>query len=55
MADFQFTTGPAIVGNIVTRGDSHSIGCHIVVDGVAKAETISHGVNAVTFCLLKAA
>jgi len=39
----------------VARGDSHSIGCRIVVDGVAKAETISHEVNAATFCLLKAA
>ena len=43
------------MGTIVARGDSHSIGCRIVVDGVVKAETISHEVNAATFCLLKAA
>ncbi|HWX36964.1 MAG TPA: MmpS family transport accessory protein [Steroidobacteraceae bacterium] len=55
MADFQFGTGPAIMGTIAARGDSHSIGCRIVVDGAAKAETISHEVNVVTFCLLKAA
>ena len=42
------------MGTIAARGDSHSIGCRIVVDA-AKAETISHEVNVVTFCLLKAA
>jgi hypothetical protein len=50
------TTLPAIVGNIVAQGDSDSIGCRIVVDGVVKAEKITHHeVNAFTFCLLKAA
>ena len=43
------------VGNIVAQGDSDSIGCRIVVDGVVNAETISHEENAFTFCLLKAA
>jgi hypothetical protein len=43
------------VGNIVAQGDSDSIGCRIVVDGVVKAARISHEVNAFTFCLLKAA
>jgi hypothetical protein len=43
------------VGNIVAQGDSDSIGCRIVVDGVVKAARISHKVNAFTFCLLKAA
>ena len=56
MADFQFRTGPAIVGTIVAQGDSDSVGCRIVVDGVVKAEKITHHeVNAFTFCLLKAA
>jgi hypothetical protein len=49
------TTLPAIVGNIVAQGDSDSIGCRILVDGVVKAEKINHEVNAFTFCLLKAA
>lgn len=49
------TTLPAVVGNIVAQGDSDSIGCRIVVDGVVKAERISNEVNAFTFCLLKAA
>ena len=55
MADFQFRTGPATVRNIVAQGDSDRIGCRIVVDGVVKAETISHEVTAFTFCRLKAA
>jgi hypothetical protein len=44
-----------MVGNIVAQGDSDSIGCRIVVDGVFNAETISHEENAFTFCLLNAA
>jgi Mycobacterium membrane protein len=46
------------VGTIVTQGGSDSIGCRTVVDGVVKAETISHeveGLTFCTFCLLKAA
>jgi hypothetical protein len=43
------------VGNIVAQGDSDSVGCRIVVNAVVKAETMSHEVNAFTFCLLKAA
>ena len=54
MADFQFRTGPAIVGNVVGLGDGDSIGCRILVDGVVKAARISHEVNAFAFCLLKA-
>ncbi len=49
------TTLPAVVGNIVAQGNSNSIGCRILVDGVVKAERISHEVKAYTFCLLKAA
>ena len=32
------TDSPAVVGNVVAQGDSDSIGCRIVVDGVVKAE-----------------
>ncbi len=49
------SNGAAVVGNLVAQGDSDSIGCRIVVDGVVKAERITHEVNAFTFCLLKAA
>ncbi len=52
----DITAGAAtIVGNIVAQGDSDSIGCRILVDGVVKAERITNEVNAFTFCLLKAA
>ena len=43
------------MGNILAQGDSDSVGCRIVVNGVVKAETMSHGVSAFTFSLLKAA
>jgi hypothetical protein len=43
------------VGSIVAQGDSDSIGWRFVVDGVVKAETIAHAVDASTVCLLKAA
>ena len=46
---------PAVVGSIVAQGDSHSIGCRIVVDGEVKAERISNEVNAFTHCLLQGA
>jgi Mycobacterium membrane protein len=46
-------TSPSVVGNVIAQGDSDSIGCRIVVDGVVKAEKIAHGVNAFTFCVLK--
>src|ERR1700733_4456746 len=49
------TTSPAVMGNIVAQGDSNTLGCRIVVDGVVKAEKISHEVNAFTYCVLKGA
>jgi Mycobacterium membrane protein len=49
------TTSAAVMGNIVAQGNSNSIGCRIVVDGVIKAEKISHEVNAFTYCVLKGA
>ena len=49
------TTLPAVVGSLVAQGDSDSIGCRIVVDGVVKAERITQGVSAFTSCVLKAA
>jgi Mycobacterium membrane protein len=39
----------------VAQGNSDSIGCRIVVDGVVKAEKVSNEVNAFTFCLVKSA
>lgn len=48
------TTEATAVGDVVAQGDSDSIGCRIVVDGVVKAERITHDVSAFTFCTLKA-
>jgi Mycobacterium membrane protein len=55
VADFQFTTGPEIVGNVVAQDDSAGIGCRFPVDGVVKGARISHKVNAFAFCVSKAA
>jgi hypothetical protein len=49
------STDPALSPDIVAQGDSDTIGCRIIVDGVVKAERISSGVNAQTFCLVKSA
>jgi hypothetical protein len=46
---------PAVVANLVAQGDSHSIGCRIVVDGEVKAERVSNEVNAYTHCLVQGA
>ncbi|GAB3031283.1 siderophore export accessory protein MmpS4 [Mycobacterium bourgelatii] len=45
----------AVMGNIVAQGNSNSIGCRIIVDGVVKAERISNQTNAYTYCLVKSA
>jgi nitrate reductase NapE component len=48
------TTLPAILGSLMAQGDSDSIGCRILVDGVVKAENSTHEVSAFTSCVLKA-
>jgi Mycobacterium membrane protein len=49
------TSLPSVVGKIVAQGDSHSIGCRIVVDGQVKAERIANEMNAFTHCLVEGA
>jgi hypothetical protein len=49
------TKAASVVGNIVAQGNTNSIGCRVVVDGVVKAEKVSNEVNAFTFCVLKGA
>lgn len=49
------TTAPAAAANIVAQGDSNTIGCRIIVNGVLKDEKTSNEVNAQTFCLVKSA
>ena len=44
------TTEPAVFANVAAHGDSDSIGCRIIVDGVVKSE---RSVNTYTFCLDK--
>jgi hypothetical protein len=46
-------TDATAVGSVVAQGDSDAIGCRIVVDGVVKAEKITHETSAFTFCALK--
>jgi hypothetical protein len=48
------TTLPSILGNVVAQGNSDSIGCRIVVDGVVRAERTTHELNAFTHCMLTA-
>lgn len=42
------------MGSVAAQGDSDSIGCRIVLDGVVKAENATHEVSAFTSCMLKA-
>ena len=43
----------AVFANVVAQGDSDSIGCRIIIDGVVKDERTVNKVNAYTFCLDK--
>ncbi len=53
--EFPITTA-ASVGSIAAQGNTDSIGCRILVDGVVKAEKVAdHDVSAFTYCILKAA
>lgn len=49
------TTVPSVMPNLVAQGDGDSIGCRVTVDDVVKDERTAHGVNAATYCLVKAA
>jgi hypothetical protein len=52
--DFAITAATAI-GNVVAQGNTDSIGCRILVDGVVKAEKTTNEASAFTFCMLKSA
>jgi hypothetical protein len=47
------TSSATAVASVVAQGDSDSIGCRIVVDGVVKADKTSNEVSAFVSCLLK--
>ncbi len=51
--EFAMTPQTA-AGDIAAQGDGDSIGCRILLDGVVKAEKITHGPSAFASCLLKA-
>jgi hypothetical protein len=40
-------------GSILAQGDSDSIGCRVLVNGVVKAEKVMDEVKAFTYCTLK--
>lgn len=52
--EFATSEATALAG-VAAQGGGDSLGCRIVVDGVVKAEKVSHEVNAFTFCVLKGA
>ncbi|WP_197380830.1 MmpS family transport accessory protein [Mycolicibacterium mengxianglii] len=49
------TTLPSVMPNIMAQGDGQSISCRVTVDDEVKDERTAHGVNAATYCLVKAA
>jgi hypothetical protein len=49
------TTQPGAFTNVVAQGNSHSLGCRIIVDDEVKDERIVNAVNAYTYCLSKSA
>ena len=49
------TTAPSVFPNISAQSDGDYLGCRITIDNEVKAEKISNGVHALTFCLVKSA
>jgi hypothetical protein len=48
-------TSETVAGNLAAQGDSDSIGCRILIDGVVKAEKVTnHEASSFVFCMLKA-
>ena len=47
------TTDPAVFVNVVAQGNSDSIGCRIIIDGVVKDERTVNTMNAYVYCLDK--
>lgn len=49
------TTLPSVMPNILAQGDGDSISCRVTVDDEIKQERTATGVNAETYCFVKAA
>ena len=47
------TTQPAVLVNVMAQGNSNSLGCRIIIDGVVKDERQVNTMNAYTYCLDK--
>jgi hypothetical protein len=47
------TTQPAAFVNVMAQGNSDSIDCRILIDGVVKDERVVNTMNAYTYCLDK--
>lgn len=51
--EFEITAATA-GGNIVAQGDSGTLGCRIMIDGVVEDEKVTHSESAFTYCRTKA-
>ncbi|ORA39309.1 MmpS family transport accessory protein [Mycobacterium aquaticum] len=49
------TTLPSVMPNIMAQGDGDTISCRVSVDDEVKQERTATGMNAETFCFVKAA
>jgi hypothetical protein len=49
------TTAPSVFPNLSAQSDGDYLGCRITIDDEVKAEKMSNGVHALTFCLVKSA
>lgn len=49
------TTLPSVMPNLMAQGNGQSISCRVTVDDEVKDERTADGVNAATYCLVKAA
>lgn len=49
------TTIPSVRPDLLAQGDGQFIGCRVTVDGEVEDERTAEGVNAATYCLVKAA
>ncbi|MGV9796492.1 MmpS family transport accessory protein [Mycobacterium sp. NPDC003449] len=49
------TTIPSVMPNLLAQGDGQSISCRVTVDDEVKDERTAQGMNAATYCLVKAA
>lgn len=49
------TTLPSVMPNLMAQGDGQSLTCRVTVDDEVKDERTAQGMNAATYCLVKAA